>query len=236
MHIHNATAFVTGANRGIGKALVQALLEAGARKVYAAARDPGRIETQQGVVAVRLDVTDRARVAAVAKEAPDVTLLINNAGLADFGGVLDSSPESIARMFSTNFDGPLALSTAFAPEIERNGGGAIVNVLSVVSLVSMPAAAGYSASKAAAWSMTQALRGSLASRGISIHGVFPGPVDTDMAAAITLPKASPEDVARAIVAGVQAGTDDIFPDPMSVEVYAGWRQDHKAVEKQFAAF
>lgn len=127
------------------------------------------------------------------------------------------------------------MARAFAPVIEHNGGGAIVNILSLVSLVSAPGLAGYNTSKAAAWSMTLSLRASLAARGITVHGVFPAGVDTDMLAGADMPKASPVDVARAIVSGLAENSEDIFPDAMSTQVYAAWRQDHKAVEKQFAA-
>jgi NAD(P)-dependent dehydrogenase (short-subunit alcohol dehydrogenase family) len=236
MDITGSTALVTGANRGIGRALVEALLAAGAKRVYAAARDPGTIATTDArVVKLRLDVTDAAAVQKLPEAAPDVTLLINNAGVLDFGGPLETADASLQKQFAANFFGPLHLAQAFVPVLERNGGGAIVNTLTIVALASMPGLAGYNASKAASWSMTQSLRGSLASRGIAVHAVFPGPVDTEMAAAITFPKTSPADVASAIVAGIAAGQEDIFPDPMSAQVYAGWKQDHKAVEKQFAA-
>jgi NAD(P)-dependent dehydrogenase (short-subunit alcohol dehydrogenase family) len=236
MDIQNATALVTGANRGIGRALVQALLEAGAKRVYAAARDPGTLDiADPRVVKLRLDVTDAAAVAKLPEAAPDVTLLINNAGVLDFGVPLETSDASLARQFDANFYGPLHLAQAFAPTLERNGGGGIVNLLSVVALASMPALAGYNATKAASWSMTQSLRASLSARGISVFAVFPGPVDTDMAAKLTFPKTGPTEVAQAIVAGIQAGHEDILPDPMSRQVYEGWSRDPKAVEKQFAA-
>jgi len=239
MQISGSTALVTGASRGIGRALIAALLEAGAAKVYATARRPQDVVVPPGaegrVVALPLDITDPASIAAAAQRAGDVRLLINNAGVMNFGGALDMPHDLIERNFAGNFFGPLNVSRAFAPVIEANGGGAIANVLTIVALASMPGLAGYNASKAAAWSMTQSLRGSLAPKGIGVHAVFPGPVDTDMAAAITFPKTSPADVARAIVDGIVAGREDIFPDPMSAQVYEGWRQDHKAVERQFAA-
>ena len=235
MHIDNATALVTGANGGIGRALVQALLDAGARRVYAAARNPDSVASADPrVVKLRLDVTDAASVAALAAAAPDVTLAINNAGALDVGGPLEASEGSIERLFAVNFFGPLRVARALAPALESNR-GALVNVLTIVALASMPALAGYNASKAAAWSMTQSLRGTLAARGVAVHAVFPGPIDTEMAAAITLPKTSPQDAAQAILAGIAAGEEDIFPDPMSRQVYAGWKADHKAIEKQFAA-
>lgn len=155
--------------------------------------------------------------------------------MLDFGGILDVPLDAVTRNFATNFYGKLVMARAFAPVIEHNGGGAIVNILSLVSLVSAPGLAGYNTSKAAAWSMTLSLRASLAARGITVHGVFPAGVDTDMLAGADMPKASPVDVARAIVSGLAENSEDIFPDAMSTQVYAAWRQDHKAVEKQFAA-
>jgi NAD(P)-dependent dehydrogenase (short-subunit alcohol dehydrogenase family) len=240
MKIQNATALVTGANRGIGRALVAALLQAGAAKVYAAARDLSQLaETialdPSRVVALRLDVSDPSSIEAAAAKASEVTLLVNNAGVLDFGSALDMPLEAIQRNFEVNFYGPLLMARAFAPVIARQGGGAIVNLSSVVALASMPGLAGYNASKAALWSLTQSLRGTLAPKGIAVHGVFPGPVDTDMAAEITFPKTSPAEVAHAIVSGVAEGSEDIFPDGMSRQVYDAWKADHKAVERQFAA-
>jgi NAD(P)-dependent dehydrogenase (short-subunit alcohol dehydrogenase family) len=235
MNLTNATALVTGANRGIGRALVDALLAAGAKRVYAAARDPKTVDaSDKRVVPLRLDVTDAASIATLPMAAPDLTLLINNAGGAEFGSALEAPDAAFEQDLALNYLGPLRMSRALAPTIERNGGGAIVNVLTIVSFAPFPALAAYSASKAASWSMTQSLRGTLAAKGIAVHAVFPGPVDTDAARGITLPKAQPADVARAIIEGIAAGQEDILPDPMSRQVYAGWKQDHKAIEKQFA--
>ena len=237
MEIKGSTALVTGANRGIGRALVGALLNAGAAKVYAAAR---RIDTLEDfldnkrVLPVSVDVTDDKAIAALAERTRDVTLLVNNAGVLDFGPVLDAPLTAFERNFATNFYGVLAASRAFAPVIERNGGGAIVNILTLVALASMPGLGVYNASKAAAWSLTQSLRASLAGRNIAVHGVFPGAVDTDRLAGVEMPKARPEEVATAIVAGVSQSREDIFPDAMSASLYDAWRKDHKAVEKQFA--
>jgi NAD(P)-dependent dehydrogenase (short-subunit alcohol dehydrogenase family) len=240
MKIDNATALITGANRGIGRALVEALLDGGARRIYAAARNPESLAgvtglDQKRVFPVKADVTDRAAIAALPKVAADVTLLVNNAGILDFGDILDTPLDTIDRQFATNFYGQLLMARSFAPVIERNGGGAIVNLLTVVALASMPGIAAYNAAKAAAWSMTQSLRASLAPRGIAVHSVFPGPVDTEMAAAIPIAKTAANEVASAIVAGIKAGEEDIFPDPMAAKTYSAWRGDHKAVEKQFAA-
>jgi NAD(P)-dependent dehydrogenase (short-subunit alcohol dehydrogenase family) len=239
MKIQNATALVTGANRGIGYAFVNALLQAGAKKVYATARDINSLNEVTAldasrVIPLQLDVTDQNLINALAVKAPDVNLLINNAGVLAFGSILDVPTETIASQFETNFYGTLNMARAFVPVIEKNNGGAIVNVLTVVALASMPGLAAYNASKAAAWSMTQSLRASIAEKRITVHAVFPGPVDTDMAAEIQFDKTSPADVAAAVLAGIEACEEDIFPDPMSTQVYAAWRQDHKAIEKQFA--
>ncbi len=239
MQIKNSIAFVTGANRGIGKALVEALLEVGAQKVYAAARQLESLDAvasvdRTRVARIQTDVTDRPRIATLSKEAPDVNLLINNAGVLDFGSILEVPLDTVAREFETNFYGKLMLARAFAPVIEKNGGGAIVNMLTLVALASMPGLGVYNATKAAAWSMTQSLRGSLAGNGVAVHGVFPGAVDTEMLAGVDMPKTSAADVARAIFAGIEAGDEDIFPDPMSSQMYEAWKNDHKAVEKQFS--
>lgn len=240
MQIQNSIALVTGANRGIGCALVNALLQAGAKKVYAGARDLSSLNTAKfidmtRVVPISIDITNREGVRALPDKAPDVNLLINNAGVLDFGNILEVPLEAIARNFETNFYGTLIMARAFAPLIEKNGGGAIVNVLTLVALASMPGLAGYNASKAAAWSMTQSLRASIASKGVAVHGVFPGAVDTDMLAGVDMPKTAPADIAAAVVAGIAAGQEDIFPDAMSAGLYAAWKADHKSVEKQFAA-
>ena len=240
MNLTASVALVTGANRGIGRALVAKLLAAGAAKVYAAARDEKSLAEvvtldPARVVPVVLDVTDRAQIARLPELTPDVRLLINNAGVLDFGSALEIPVEAVDRNLAVNFYGPLLTTRALAPILERNGGGAVVNMLTVVALASMPGLAGYNASKAASWSLTQSLRATLAPRGIAVHAVFPGPVDTEMAAAIPLDKTSPDVVAQAILDGVAAAQEDIFPDPMSASVYEAWRQDHKAVERQFAA-
>ena len=237
MKIENAVALVSGANRGIGRALVQALLATNVAKVYAAARSVEKLNgftSDPRVVAVSVDVTDMQSVTAAAERAADITLLINNAGVLDFGPVLDAPLSAFERNFNTNFYGVLSMSRAFAPTIERNGGGAIVNILTLVALASMPGLGVYNASKAAAWSLTQSLRAGLSSRNIAVYGVFPGAVDTDMLAGVEMPKTSPDDVARAVVAGISRSVEDIFPDPMSASIYEAWKKDHKAVEKQFA--
>jgi NAD(P)-dependent dehydrogenase (short-subunit alcohol dehydrogenase family) len=237
MNLRSQVALVTGANRGIGRALVQALLKAGARKVYATARSTeklAQLPVDPRIVPLQAEVSDPASIKASATSAPDVTLLINNAGVLDFGSVLDAPMAVFERNFATNFYGVLGMSRAFAPVIEKNGGGAIVNVLTLVALASMPGLGVYNASKAAAWSLTQSLRANLAGRKIEVYGVFPGAVDTDMLASVNMPKTSPADIAEAVMRGLTESREDIFPDAMSSGLYTAWKADHKAVEKQFA--
>jgi len=239
MQIKDSVAFVTGANRGIGRAFVDALLERGARRVYAAARDLSSLDAVVSldpprVRPVKLDVTSVADAQAAATLAKDVTLLINNAAVLATGRVADLPVAALRDNMETNFYGLLNVTTAFIPALERHG-GALVNILTLLSMVSLPNVAAYNASKAAGWSLTQSFRADLAKRGIAVHGVFPGAVDTDMARTLTIPKTSAIDVARATLAGVDAGDEDIYPDPMAKEVYSAWRRDHKAVERQFAA-
>ena len=238
MEIRDSVAFVTGANRGIGRAFVDVLLERGARRVYAAARDRASLEPlarlDPRVHTVVLDVRDTSQAMAAADKARDVTLLINNAGTLSFGGLADVPLGAVRDLMETNFFGPLNVINAFAPVLEADR-GAVVNMLTLVALASMPGLAAYNASKAAALSLTQSFRADLAKRGIAVHGVFPGAVDTDMIRAIQMPKTPAIDVAQATLDGVEAGEEDIFPDPMSRQLYSAWRQDHKAVERQFAA-
>lgn len=240
MKASKAVALVTGANRGIGRALVEALLARGATRVYAAARrlddlTPIAALDPQRVRPLQLDVTKPAEIAGAASAARDVNLLINNAGVLDRGSLLDVPGDVVRRNMDTNYYGMLDVTRALTPAIEASGGGAVVNVLTVVALASMPGLGIYNASKAAAWSMTQSLRADLAKRKIDVFAVFPGPVDTDMAREIDMAKAPASDVAHEILDGIEGGTEDIFPDPMSKQLYAAWKADHKAVERQFAA-
>jgi NAD(P)-dependent dehydrogenase (short-subunit alcohol dehydrogenase family) len=237
MHIENSVAFITGANRGIGRAFIDALLERGAARIYAAARDHAHLDTlarlDRRVHAVALDVRNPGDARMAADRARDVTLLINNAGTLSFGGLADVPLTAVRDDMETNFFGTLNVINAFVPVLAQHH-GAIVNMLTLVALASMPGLAAYNASKAAALSLTQSFRADLGKRGIAVHGVFPGAVDTDMIRAIEMPKTPAIDVARATLDGIEAGDDDIFPDPMARQVYAAWRADHKAVERQFA--
>ena len=221
MKIRDSVAFVTGANRGIGLVFAQELLAAGARKVYATAQNPERI-TLDGVNRVSLDVTKRDAVAAAARECTDVNLLINNAGTAHWSGFLAPDAVEAARAeMETNYFGPLLLSRAFAPVLAKNGGGAIVNILSVLSWIAVPRGGTYSASKAAAWALTNWLRTGLREQGTQVLGVHAGPVDTEMASNRTLPKVKPVDVVRQVLSAIEAGRDEVLADDMTRQVKAG---------------
>ena len=237
MKIEGSVALVTGSNRGLGKALVSALLEAGAAKVYAGARDVSTVSSDDPrVVPLALDTSKLEQIAAAAIAAGDVTLLVNNAGVASSANVLTASQAAMETDFRTNVYGTLAVIKGFLPVLERARGGAtIVNVLSLVSLGSLPALGGYSASKAAAYSITQSLRPELKSRDIQILAVLPGPIDTDMVRDLPMPKASPGEVARAVLAGIERGEEDIFPDPMAQQMGALWNKSHKEYERAFGA-
>lgn len=240
MKIEGSVAVVTGANRGLGRAFVEELLARGVKRVYAGARDPSKLRgvVSSGggrVVALRIDLGDPTSIAVAAKTATHATLLINNAGALEFGSQVSADLAGIRRDFETNYFGTLRVTRAFVPALEANKNGAIVNVLAVVSLVSIPGLGGYSASKAAAHSLTLGLRGELTKRGIGVHGVYPGPMDTDMTRRIDRPKAPASEVASATLAGVEAGEDYIFPEPMSRQVYERWSTSHAEVEAQFSA-
>ena len=243
IQIPGTTALVTGANRGIGRALVEALLERGATKVYATARRPDALAdliTRFGdrVVALRLDVTRPSEVRAAAAQAGDVRLLVNNAGVvAKFGGeLIDPAWIAAARdEFEVNVVGALSLTQAFVPVLAGRGGAAVVNISSVAGLAAFPALVSYSASKAALHSLTQATRALLAPQGIYVAGVYPGPIDTDMAKPFEIEKASAASAAHAILDGLEAGRDEIFPDPLSHQWGELFLGDPRALAQQFAA-
>jgi NAD(P)-dependent dehydrogenase (short-subunit alcohol dehydrogenase family) len=222
MKIQNVVAFVTGANRGLGEAFAKALLAAGAHKVYAGARDPDSV-TLPGVTPIRLDVTRPEEIAAAARECGDVDLLINNAGISRGGeGFLAAGGLEAARAeMETNYFGPLGVAKEFAPILGRNGGGAIVNVLSVLSWVTFPRVAGYSASKAAAWSLTNGLRNELRGQGTQVLGLHVGYMDTDMARHVEGPKSRPEDVVAQVLAALEAGGEEVLADELSRNVKKG---------------
>ena len=221
MKIENAVALVTGANRGIGLAFVRELLERGARKVYAAARDPETV-TQSGVQALRLDVNKPEDVAAAAALASDVTLVINNAGVAQLGGFLEADSEEVARRhFETNFFAMLRMSKAFAPILKGNGGGALLNVLSLTAWVNGGEMAAYSASKSAAWSLTNALRNELAVQKTQVLALHMAGVDTDLTRGFDIPKSSPHEIVRRALDGLELNLDEVLADEVTLQFKRG---------------
>ncbi len=221
MKIENAVALVTGANRGIGLSFARALLERGARKVYVGARDPSSV-TLPGVHALRLDVTRPDDVAAAAAVAGDVSLVVNNAGIAQPGGFLAADSEAIARrIFDTNFFGVLRVSQAFAPVLKANGGGALLNVLSIASWVNGGELAAYAASKSAAWSLTNALRSELAGQKTQVVALHMAYVDTDLTRGFDVPKTHPDDIVRRALDGVESGADEVLADELTARVRQG---------------
>jgi NAD(P)-dependent dehydrogenase (short-subunit alcohol dehydrogenase family) len=223
---------VTGGNRGLGKALVQALLDAGARKVYVAARQP----TETGdprLQSVKLDITHDDEIASAVKVCQDITILINNAGIFNGSPLLGAPSIDDARDdINTNYLGTLAMCRAFAPILKKNGGGALVNILSVVSWFIRPQAGSYGVSKAAEWAMTNGVRIELRSQGTLVVGVHAGFIDTDMAASAEGFKASPADVAAKTIAGISAGDEEILADKRSQEVKAALAADPQSLNRQ----
>lgn len=221
MQIHQSVAFVTGANRGFGLALAQELLARGARKVYAGVRNPDSVQIP-GVIPVKLDVTRPEDIVAAAAACADTTILVNNAGIAPTIGFLDpDSIEATRQLFDTNFFGVIRMSQAFAPVLQKNGGGAIVNVLSVASWISSTFLGPYAASKAAAWSFTNGLRTSLAEQGTQVLGVHVGFMDTEMTRDLQFPKVDPRLVAKRVADGLEAGQKEVLADDITHQVKQG---------------
>lgn len=218
--ISGSVALVTGANRGLGAVLAQQLLDRGAKTVYAAARNPDSI-TDPRLTPIAIDVTDPASVAAAAARLTDVTLVINNAGVSGAGSLLTGDLDHARTELETNFFGPVQVSRAFAPVLAANGGGALVNVLSVLSWVAMPWSGSYSASKAAAWSFTNSARAELSAQGTLVVGVHVAFMDTDMAADAPGPKLPPGELAVQVLDAVEAGREEVLGDEVTRGAKAG---------------
>jgi NAD(P)-dependent dehydrogenase (short-subunit alcohol dehydrogenase family) len=230
--IADKAVLVTGANRGIGQALVEDALRRGAKRVYAGTRQP-LAHADERVTPVTLDVTDEGQIQAAVERVDCLDILINNAGLALYDDLRDRA--TLEQSLAVNLYGTYDLTQAFLPVLTESR-GAIVNVVSLAAWASVPVMPAYSVSKAAAFSLSQALRALLAGRGVSVHAAMLGPVDTDMTRGLEIPKSSPESVARGIFDGVENGEDEIFPDPMSESMAESWRSGAaKALERENAA-
>lgn len=237
LKVEGSTALVTGANRGLGRALLEALLSRGVKKIYAAARHAATPSTlaDARIVSLRLDVTDAAQVRAAGAAASDVTLVVNNAGVAlnaEISG--PTALEQARHEMEVNYFGSLQMLRQFAPILGKNGGGALLVVGSASGLTNIPFFPTYSASKAALHSLTQAARVLLAGQGTSVFGAYPGPVDTDMVRELAMPKASARDVASAILDGAESGREDIFPDSFSRDFARQFESSPKGSERQVA--
>jgi NAD(P)-dependent dehydrogenase (short-subunit alcohol dehydrogenase family) len=232
MTIADRTVLVTGANRGIGQALVKEALRRGAKRVYAGTREP-LAHSDGRVTPLTLDVTNAAQIREAVEKVESLDVLINNAGLALYDDLSDRA--TIEQHLAVNLFGTYGVTQAFLPLLTRSR-GAIVNNVSMMAFAPLPLTPAYAISKAAAFNMTQSLRALLTGQGVSVHAVLTGPVDTDMTRGFDIPKASPESVARAIFDGVENEEEDIFPDPMSATMADSWRNGPaKALERESAA-
>ncbi|MDN5201888.1 SDR family oxidoreductase [Fulvivirgaceae bacterium BMA10] len=235
-------AFVSGSNRGIGKAIVIELLERGAKKVYAGARNTASLEELQNkygerLEPVTLDVTDDQSIQAATAKVENLDILVNNAGIFAAGGIFsENANSSLQTNLDVNLWGVIKLSNAVADKIKQPKETAIINISSVAGLGNMPMAATYSVSKAAVHSLTQGMRAELVNDNTLVMGVYPGPIDTDMARDIPMQKDSPENVAKNIVQGLENGSDDVFPDVMSKDIGAAYASNPKGIEQQFGTF
>lgn len=233
MNLTGKTVLVTGANRGIGFALVKALLEKGASKIYAGTRNTQKLPDfgDDRVVPIELDITNSEQVEAAAKTAGDVSVLVNNAGVAAFSSLLDGPLDLVERDMNTNYFGTLDMVRSFVPVLEGKEGAAIVNVVTIAAFANFPILGGYSASKSALFSLSQGIRTELAPKNIAVHTVNPGPIDTDMAADFPTDKADVDQTARNIIAGLENDEADIFPDEAGRQMFDVWKSDYRDLER-----
>lgn len=234
MNFDNKVVFITGANRGIGKALVFSVLKRGVKKIYATARDVESLPdfSDDRVAALRLDITDQEQISAAVTSAPDVDILINNAGVAAFSSIVDGSIEAVERDMTTNYYGTLNMVRAFVPLLEKKKQSSIVNMVTIGAFVNFPILGGYCASKSALFSMSQGIRIELQPKGISVHTVNPGPIDTDMAKDFDDPnKPTAEVTAENIISALEHGEEDIFPDATGKGMFDLWKNSYRDLEK-----
>ena len=232
MSLEKKTILITGANRGLGRALVAEALRRGAKRVYAGTRQP-LAHSDRRVTPLTLDVTNAEQIQKAVEKVESLDILVNNAALALYEDLSDRA--ALEQSLAVNFFGPYDVTQAFLPSLTRSR-GAIVNVLSLAALAPLPIIPAYSISKAAGLSLSQSLRALLAGRGVTVHAVLAGPVDTDMSRGLHIPKSSPESVARGILDGLENGEEEIFPDPGSAPIAESWRNGAaKTLERQFAA-
>lgn len=236
MRVTGSVALVTGANRGIGAAFLSELAKRGAKKIYAAVRDPSSMKMRAPDECVTADITDGRSVEALARRCTDVTLLINNAGV-NFNTPLVGHPalENARAEMETNYFGTLRVIRAFAPILKQNGGGAIVNMLSITGRVNIPLMGSLSASKAACISMTAGVRAELARQGTQVLGAMPGAVDTRMTAGFPGPKSAPAEIAYEILDALEADLDEVYPGAMAKQVMDAFTRDRRAIEREFAS-
>jgi len=233
MNLENKIILITGANRGMGKALVAQLLTRGVKKIYAAARDTNSLPNlnDSRVENIMLDITQPTQVAQAAKHANDIDILINNAGVAAFTSLLDGPTDLLQQDMDTNYYGTLAMVREFAPVLETKKDSAIVNMVTIGAFVNFPILGGYCASKAALFSLSQGIRIELAPKGIHVHTVNPGPIDTDMAKDFPGDKPSAALTVENILVALEGGVVDIFPDETSQQMIAAWKNDYRDLEK-----
>ena len=233
MNLNNKSVLITGANRGIGYALVKALLAKGASKVYAGARNPQKLQDfgDDRVVPIELDITSKDQVDAAARTADDVSVLINNAGVAAFSSLVDGPLDLVERDMNTNYFGTLDMVRAFVPVLEGKADATIANVVTIAAFANFPMLGGYSASKSALFSLSQGIRTELAPKNIAVHTVNPGPIDTDMAADFPTDKADVDQTALNILDGLENGEADIFPDEAGRQMFDVWKSDYRSLER-----
>lgn len=232
MNFDNKVVLVTGANRGIGKEIVQALLKRDVKKIYAAARNVANLPDfgDKRVVPQTLDITNREQILKATKTAADINVLINNAGIAAFTSLLDGPLDLLERDMNTNYYGTLNMIREFVPLLEKQAPSSIVNIVTIGAFVNFPILGGYCASKAALFSLSQGIRIELAPKNIAVHTVNPGPIDTDMAAKFESEKTSAEITAENIILGLEADEADIFPDPIGKGMFDLWKNDYRDLE------